>query len=185
MLEQTSAPSNCVEFRMARSREALADACRLILPMVNEVAAGGWHIDRILEHFETSRELMLIASANDEVIGGAFAFFKNGGVTVALLGVAEPYRKMGVGRRLLELIELQALRLGAGAISLGAVESARPFYARVGYSGKSAYQKQLPPAGRVLDAKLKRWTQLAGDLATGTSVCTEPLAGKLPSIFRL
>ena len=77
-------------------------------------------------------------------------------------------RRRGIGRRLVETIELEAMTLGARTISLGAADESRGFWERLGYRGKHAMrQKDLPGPGRVLDARLAKMREAAGDLDVG------------------
>ena len=67
-------------------------------------------------------------------------------------------RGTGLGRRLMEAIELEATRLGAGGIALGGAQGGvKGFYAQMGYSGRgSMMSKDLPLPGRLLEARLRK-----------------------------
>jgi GNAT superfamily N-acetyltransferase len=102
------------------------------------------------------------------IVGGALAF-RTGprGVTLRMIGLTPHVRGQGVGRRLMDAVELAAVRLGAGAISLGAEREVVGFYRRLGYAGRGALmQKGLPLPGRALDARLRRLATPPGDAGT-------------------
>ena len=112
----------------------------------------------VARRFEEDRSLMWLAAEGDEIVGGALGFRPNGGaITVRAVGVAPHVRRQGLGRRLMEAIELEAMKLGVGGINLGAVDEARGFYQRLGYAGRgSMMQKGLPLRSRFLEARLRK-----------------------------
>lgn len=133
---------------------------------------GHWTSDdRRLEEprarFDTDRPMMLCVSDGARIRGGVVAFGDEE-VTVRAIGIDPEIRGLGIGRRLLELVELQALARGARVLSLGAVEDARGFYDRLGYRGKrTGRQKQLPLPGRVRDRRVSLRLAELGDVLTG------------------
>jgi GNAT superfamily N-acetyltransferase len=85
-------------------------------------------------------------------------------VTLRMIGLEPHVRGRGVGRRLMAAVELAAVRLGAGAISLGAERGVVGFYRRLGYAGRGALQqKGLPLPGRAVEARLRRLADRPGD----------------------
>ncbi|HEY6740163.1 MAG TPA: GNAT family N-acetyltransferase [Actinopolymorphaceae bacterium] len=58
--------------------------------------------------------------------------------------LAPELRGRGLGRRLVERIEHEALELGVREICPGALDEARGFYLRLGYRGRRGMSKQLP-----------------------------------------
>jgi len=75
-----------------------------------------------------------------------------------MIALQRAARGTGLGRRLIEAIELEATRLGAGGIALGGARGGvKGFYAQMGYSGRgSMMSKGLPLPGRLLEARLRK-----------------------------
>jgi GNAT superfamily N-acetyltransferase len=120
--------------------------------------------------FEEDRPLMFVAEAGGAIVGGALAVRPNGGaVTVRAIALEPHARRQGLGRRLMQAVELAALRIGARGINLGAEEDARVFYQRLGYAGRGAMMhKGLPLPGRLLEARLRKLErELIPDTAGG------------------
>ena len=124
------------------------------------------HEDRrfsdLARRFPEDRPLMLLAEevgtqgGSHRVVGGALAF-GGGGITLRAIGLEPRVRRQGLGRRLMERIELEATRRRAGAISLGATEESKGFYARLGYAGRGTMMhKGLPLPGPFLEARLRK-----------------------------
>jgi GNAT superfamily N-acetyltransferase len=136
------------------------------------------HEDRrfqdLARRFLDDRPLMLLVeevepqSGTSRIVGGALAFGGRG-ITLRAIGLEPRVRRQGLGHRLMEQIELEAIRRGAGAISLGATDDSKGFYARLGYAGRGTMMhKGLPLPGRFLEARLRK---LAG---AGEPAETEP-----------
>ena len=131
------------------------------------------HTDRrfhdLARRFPEDRTLMLVAEDSGRIVGGALAFRKvsqgGSGVTLRMLGLEPSARGQGLGRRLMQMLELQASRLGAPAINLGGAGGAiKGFYTRLGYAGRgSMLSKGLPLPGRFLGARLRKLQGVAGD----------------------
>jgi predicted N-acetyltransferase YhbS len=183
MTVHTSGAPLCIEFRTVRSSEELAQACALASGLILEVPDSTDQVAYIQSRYPEDQSLLFVAHALGDMIGAGLGIRKYGAVLVALLGVQPEYRNLGIARRFLELIEIEAMRIGAGMISLGAVESAQAFYRRVGYSGKSSYHKQLPSPSRVLEHRLNRLSLSIGNLAEGATACTDKSTGKLPRVL--
>jgi len=95
------------------------------------------------------------------LVGGALAF-GGGGITLRAIALEPRVRRQGLGRRLMERIELEAMRRRARAISLGANDESKGFYARLGYAGRGTMmQKGLPLSGPFLEARLRKLTSEA------------------------
>jgi GNAT superfamily N-acetyltransferase len=126
---------------------------------------------------------MLIVADVDRIVGGAFGFRRGDGVTLRMIGLEQEYRGFGLGRRLIQAIEVEAMHLGARSISLGANEVSKGFYMALGYRGKSSMHKDLPLPSRVLDARLERLTAALGDLEVGQ--CVTPTSGsdRVPTLL--
>jgi GNAT superfamily N-acetyltransferase len=123
----------------------------------------------LTRRFPEDRALMLLVEELDalhgsaRIVGGALAFGEHG-VTLRAIGLEPRVRGQGIGRRLMERVELEAIRRGAGGINLGASKESKGFYVRLGYAGKGTMMhKGLPLPGRFLDARLRK---LAGAAVT-------------------
>jgi GNAT superfamily N-acetyltransferase len=141
------------------------------------------HDDRrfqdLAHRFPEDRALMLMVEEMDaqhqpgaeRIVGGALAFGGRG-LTLRAIGLELGVRRQGLGRRLMERIELEAIRRGAGGISLGASDDSKGFYARLGYAGRGTMMhKGLPLPGRFLEARLRKLAAAAEE---------ESLAGTRP-----
>ena len=132
------------------------------------------HTDRrfhdLARRFPEDRTLMLVVEDQGRIVGGALAFRKvrrgGSGVTLRMIGLEPGARGHGLGRRLMQTLELQASRLGAPAITLGGARAEiKGFYVRLGYAGRGTMlSKGLPLPGRFLDARLGKLQATAGDL---------------------
>ena len=67
-------------------------------------------------------------------------------------------------------------------ISLGALEQAKGFYARMGYRGKSSWHKELPLPGRVREHRLRKLETMLGDLDEGQVVQADE-TGRIPPLY--
>jgi len=94
--------------------------------------------------------LMPVAESDGEIVGGALAFRVGGAVKVDVVALKPELRRLGVGRRLMETIESEAMRLGVRALYLGGANAEnRGFYWRLGFDGqRSLMQKALRSATR-------------------------------------
>jgi GNAT superfamily N-acetyltransferase len=148
----------------------------------DQPADPGRRLDEPLGRFAEDRTMQLVVLDGDRIRGGVVAFRRGGGhgVTVRNIGLDEALRGRGIGRLLLELVELEAITLGCREIHLGAVDDARGFYEAMGYRGKHTMRsKALPAPGRVTDLRLaKAWARLGDpDLDAGFSYDPGALAG--------
>ena len=106
----------------------------------------------LARRYPQDRTLMVLAERDDgqsrgSVVGGALAFRADDdspAATIRLVAVMEAYRGTGLGRRLVERIESEAVRLGISKLFLGAEADVRGFYRTLGYSGHSRLSKALP-----------------------------------------
>jgi hypothetical protein len=70
----------------------------------------------------------------------------------------------------MERIELGAMRRGAGAINLGAVDESKGFYTRLGYAGRGTMmRKGLPLPGSFLQARLRKLAAEADRVVDATT----------------
>jgi GNAT superfamily N-acetyltransferase len=76
----------------------------------------------------------MIADASGAALAvGRIIFKSSGEAQVRSMATDESHRGKGLGRRIIEYLELEARHRGVTAISLNAREAAVPFYARLGY----------------------------------------------------
>jgi len=83
----------------------------------------------------------LLAYAGDVVVGGVLYEPREGGMYVGRLAVLPAYRGLGIGRQLLEAVELRARARGLLALELGVrvqLTSNQAFFQSMGYRIKSA-----------------------------------------------
>jgi len=96
-----------------------------------------------LERMEKFGDLMLYAESEGEVIGIVFGRIENASsITVGPVAVDERFRKMGVARELMLLLEKRALGHGIHNLALGSVEGAEGFYEKLGYNGVLLVQSE-------------------------------------------
>ncbi len=74
---------------------------------------GDHRIDDLVQRFAADQPLMVVATAERKVVGGAALAFRNdnGAVTLRIIGVIPSFRHRGIGRRLVERVEAEARRL--------------------------------------------------------------------------
>ena len=91
------------------------------------------------------------------------------GITLRIIGLEPNARGLGLGRRLMEAVELAAIRIGVSGINLGGASAdIKGFYRHMGYGGRGTMMsKALPLPGRFLEARLRRLKRAAGDLVLG------------------
>ena len=117
----------------------LGDAPR-IAAMSRELIEAGlpwtWTPKRVAAHIKERENLAVIATAERELIGFVMAQFGAERVHLALLGVAEPYQRQGLGRQLVRWVEESAVVAGLFQMRLEVRASnreARRFYGGLGY----------------------------------------------------
>ncbi len=71
---------------------------------------------------------------NSPVAAGRFFFDENNSPHIGRVAVLKEYRKLGVGRYLMEILEKTAAEQGAEYITLGAQMRAAEFYSRLVYT---------------------------------------------------
>ena len=102
------------------------------------------------------KDLMLYAESDGEVIGMVFGRMEGKrSITVGPVAVDERFRKHGVARELMLLLETRALGYGVHHLSLGAVESAEGFYQKLGYHGKLLVQSERQSIDELLSLNQK------------------------------
>jgi len=142
---------------IAELRMAFARIAPLFLASVNQ--DHDYRLDRLLEHFDVDRELMLIAAgSHGQICGAALAYREEPGtVKLQALAVDPDVRRERIGTRLVGELEQRAQRAGCTSIYLGAEEPARPFYTALGYSGRrSVLSKSLTGSALATSAETRR-----------------------------
>jgi GNAT superfamily N-acetyltransferase len=143
-----------------------------------------WRLDRLLEHFEDSRPLMVVAERDGEIVGGALGLVTDDRFGVNILGFDDSVRGIGLGRRVMQTVEVQAMARGARELGLGSVREARGFYESIGYAGKRTYKhKALPLPGRVRDLRVAKLQAALGDLDEGQLVEADAETGDVPALW--
>jgi GNAT superfamily N-acetyltransferase len=161
-----------VLLRRVRSREELIATFDAIGRQCDpRFAAPDRRLDESLGHFPEDRALMLTLLVDAESVGGVIAFQNGSAVVVRAIGVDAEWRGRGLARRLLEIVEMEAMALGSHGIVLGAAEDARGFYDRLGYRGKHTMRhKEFPRPGRLTDLRVRKTRASVGDLDTGVEL---------------
>jgi DNA-binding transcriptional MerR regulator/predicted GNAT family acetyltransferase len=104
------------------------------------VDSGEHRIGDLAERFPADQPLMVAATVDGNVVGGALAFRNdNGTVTLRIIGVIPAFRHRGIGRRLVERVEAEARRLGAHSVALG-TDEAVGFWYHLGYTPNLLFQ---------------------------------------------
>ena len=102
--------------------------------------------------------LTLLAERNGTIVGGALAFRTGDAMQVDVIAIKTEARRLGIGRKLMQAIESEAIRLGVQSIFLGGANAEnRGFYWRLGFAGRgSLMQKGLPLASRFIAERNRR-----------------------------
>ena len=152
-------PATEYVIRPVGSRAELAAVCEVIGAQITPpMTRDDRRFRELRPRFELDRPLMWLAETSGVIVGGALAFRPGGsGITMRAIGIQPQHRRHGLGRRLMEAIELEATQLGVGGINLAAVADAKAFYQRLGYAGRgSMMHKGLPLPGRFQEARLRK-----------------------------
>ncbi len=95
-----------------------------------------WTSSRIARHIRSGDSVVLVAQSHGRIIGFAIMRFGDEEAHLDMLAVKPPYRRTGVGRRLLEWLEQSALVAGVSIIHLEVRsdnKGAQRFYQNLGY----------------------------------------------------
>ena len=110
----------------------------------NEPGLEAQSRNKWIERISAHPELMLFAEANNEVIAIVLSFLEsNGNITISVVATDKRYRKHGIAKELMLLIEKHAKALGVHLLALGSAETAEGFYAKLGYTGQLLIQSQM------------------------------------------
>ena len=125
-----------IDFRLATA----ADATTLAVMARDLVELGlgwTWTGPRIAGHVRAAGSVVLVGQCGRRIIAFAVMRFGEEEAHLDLLAVRPRYRRIGVGRRLVEWLEKSALVAGVSVIYLEVRENnraARAFYEAMGYS---------------------------------------------------
>jgi DNA-binding transcriptional MerR regulator len=133
--------ATAIEVRVVRDLvelRAVFDLAGALLP--EPIDSGDRRIDDLVERFAADQPLMVLATVEETVVGGALAFRNdNGAVTLRIIGVIPEFHHRGIGRRLVERVEAEARRLGALSVALG-TDEAVGFWYHLGYTPNLLFQ---------------------------------------------
>ena len=92
-------------------------------------------LDFYINVFQKDPRYIVIAKENNKIIGAVLSSDENEDtLLIGELAVDEKYRKAGIGTKLIQQLEQNAVKLNKKEISLGAQEPAESFYLKLGYS---------------------------------------------------
>ena len=120
---------------MARPADA-ATIANLSRELIEYGLRWRWTPMRVAASIHDSDVNVLVACVRDNIAGFAIMRYRDDDAHLDLLAVAPPYRRAGVGRRLLEWLEKCAVVAGIFSVALevrAANEGAQVFYQRMGY----------------------------------------------------
>lgn len=133
--------ATAIEVRAVRDLAGLRAVFDLAGAQLPEPIDSGDHrMDDLVERFPADQPLMVVASSDGGLVGGALGFRSdNGTVTLRIIGVIPAFRHRGIGRRLVERVEAEARRLGAHSVALG-TDGAVGFWYHLGYTPTLLFQ---------------------------------------------
>ena len=127
--------SSELSLRLARPADA-ATIANLSRELIEYGLRWRWTPMRVAASIHDSDVNVLVACVRDNIAGFAIMRYRDDDAHLDLLAVAPPYRRAGVGRRLLEWLEKCAVVAGIFSAALevrAANEGAQVFYQRMGY----------------------------------------------------
>lgn len=122
----------------------------------SEQSSPAYSRGKWLERMEVYRDLMLYAESDGEVVGIVFGRIEGeGSITVGPVAVDKRFRRQGIAREMMLLLEKRALGHGIRHLGLGAVESAEGFYEKLGYAGSLLIQSERHSIEELLSLNTK------------------------------
>jgi ribosomal protein S18 acetylase RimI-like enzyme len=161
--------------RYVSSGAEISEVVETMRPWFVPAMQDRYTLEKLRSHFPEFRDMMITAESTGQIAGGALGY----GGTMAIIAVRPGDRRRGLGRRLLQTLEVGAMHHGVTMISLGARREAKAFYERVGYRGKSSMHKSFPLPGRSLSWRLKKVDAVIGDLERGCEITLDD-RGRVP-----
>jgi ribosomal-protein-alanine N-acetyltransferase len=165
---------NQFALRLARPSEA-AEIAAMSRALIEYGLPWSWRPERVAARIRDRSVRVLVARVGDRTAGFAIMCYGDEQARLELLGVANRYRRMGIGRGLLEWLEKCAIVAGIADIFLevrAANDGAQAFYERLGYR-KLAY---LPGyyQGREAAIRMRRELPIKRLAETCTTFLTYP-----------
>lgn len=119
----STAQPDLVSIRAVKDLRELrvASASIASLSAASVSAEQDFRLDRLVEHFETDRVMLVAVDADGLVCGAGFGYRESvTAVKVQALAVQPQHRRRGLGSRLLDELERRARNVGSTSIYLGA-----------------------------------------------------------------
>jgi ribosomal-protein-alanine N-acetyltransferase len=135
--------SSALSIRLARRAEA-DDIAAMSRSLIEYGLRWSWRPERVAASIRDRNVHVLVAHMDDRIAGFAIMRYGDDEARLELFAVVHGYRRMGVGRRLLEWLEKCVVVAGIARIFLevrAGNHGAQAFYARMGYR-KVAYLPQ-------------------------------------------
>jgi predicted N-acetyltransferase YhbS len=128
-----------------------------VFEVTSECYNPAYSREKLLKQINSSyNNLLLYAESDNEVIGIVFGRVENGtGIIVGPVAVDERFRKHGIARELMLLLEKHSLVHGIHRLTLGAVESAEGFYQKLAYTGTLLIQSDKHSIDEILALNCK------------------------------
>ena len=148
-----------LSLRLARPSEAGLIA-NLSRDLIEYGLRWRWTPMRVAASIRAVDVNVLVACANRQIAGFAIMRYGDDDAHLELLAVAAPYRRVGVGRQLLEWLEQCAVVAGIFSVALevrAGNEGAQLFYKRMGYRALV----QLPGYYQGIEAAIRMGRDLA------------------------
>jgi ribosomal-protein-alanine N-acetyltransferase len=145
--------------RLARPADAGAIA-NLSRDLIEYGLRWRWTTARVAESIRAADVNVLVARVHDNLAGFAIMRYRDDDAHLDLLAVAPSYRRLGIGRQLLEWLEECAVVAGIFSIALevrAGNEAAQLFYKRMGYRTLA----QLPGYYQGVEAALRMGRDLS------------------------
>ena len=127
--------SSDITLRLARPADAAAIA-RLSRDLIEYGLRWRWTPMRVAASIRAPDVNVLVACVRGKIAGFAIMRYGDDKAHLDLLAVATPYRRLGIGRQLLEWLEKCAVVAGIFTVALevrAGNEGAQLFYKRMGY----------------------------------------------------
>lgn len=154
-----------IEFRLAKISEAghLAVMSR---DLVETGLGWSWTPSRIARHIRSPESIVLVARSRDRIAGFAIMRFGYEEAHLDLLAVKPDYRRVGVGRMLIEWLEESALVAGVSIIYLevrAGNAGAQRFYESLGYRRVRQLQGYYRGAETAVSMAIDLWEARVAD----------------------
>lgn len=124
-----------VTLRLASPSDARQIA-RLSRDLIEDGLAWSWRAERVAARIRSGRANVVVARSGAAVAGFGIMGYGDDEAHLDLFGVVPDFRRVGLGRRLLEWLEAPAIEGGIAAVNLEVRAGnwgAQAFYARLGY----------------------------------------------------